>query len=63
MDQAFAAYTGTCTVEGAKRQVTPEKFKRMSRLRLPAKLVTVSWRDLLVIVARSDACHPAAMIE
>ena len=27
-----------------------EKFKRRRSLRLPAKLVTVSWRDLLVIV-------------
>jgi hypothetical protein len=42
--------------------VSPEKFKHLPRLRLPTKLVTASWRDLLVIVARSDACHPTAMI-
>jgi len=31
--------------------VNPERLKRLRRLRLPTKLVTVSWRDLLVIVA------------
>ena len=31
--------------------MNPEKSKIQRRLRLPAKLVTVSWRDLLVIVA------------
>ena len=30
--------------------MTPEGFKRRRHLRLPARLVTVSWRDLLVIV-------------
>jgi len=30
--------------------VNPEKSKRLRRLQLPARLVTVSWRDLLVIV-------------
>src|ERR1700675_3844442 len=30
--------------------MNPEGFKRRRRLRLPARLVTVSWRDLLVIV-------------
>jgi TRAP-type uncharacterized transport system substrate-binding protein len=34
-----------------RAQVNPESFNRLRRLRLPAKLIMVSWRDLLMIVA------------
>jgi hypothetical protein len=55
-------------VEG-NRQVEQREFERRRRMRLPARLVAVSWRDLLVIglpvilITAAAACIAVKFVE